>query len=244
MPKSLPHARVSKDLNASRRPEPRLHRQLSQQVPDLLHARREAGHPYKYTTKDVRAILRYVNDKPEPARPSFFTEADQARFDETRRTSRQFGERIAAERKLSLAERIEKPRLAERISAGTNAAPAVKSPLIDFEGRSHERLVAIFIPKVRATLRRLAVVVKLERFELLPNDIRLPVRNFVDQLDKFYNTIATRPVNKAQWQALNYGLLEIGNISFKNLRQRHDEIALEIARVIKRNYFDVLEDVA
>ena len=35
----------------------------------------------------VRAILRYVNDKPEPTDPSFFTEADQAGFDETRRSS-------------------------------------------------------------------------------------------------------------------------------------------------------------
>ena len=239
--KSLSLPRPSKDLNASRRPEPKLQRELPQQVFDHIHARREAGHPYKYTTKDVRAILKFVNDKPEPARPSFFTEADQARLDDTRRTSRQFGERIAAERKLSLAERIEKPRLAERISAGTNAVRIAPSPIIDFEGKSHDRLVAIFIPKIRATLRRLAIVVKLERFELLPNDLRLPIKNFVDRLDKFYNTIASRPVNKAQWQALNYGLLEIGNISFKSIRQRHDEVALEIARVVKGNYFDVLE---
>ena len=74
--RSFPNPRLSKDLNASRRSEPRLQRELLQQVPDLIHAHREAGHPYKYTTKDVRAILRYVNDKPEPARPSFFTEAD------------------------------------------------------------------------------------------------------------------------------------------------------------------------
>ena len=82
---------------------------------------------------------------------------------------------------------------------------------------------------------------KLERFELLPNDIRLPVKSFVDNLDKFYNHIDTRPVNKAQWQALNYGLLEIGNISFKNLYRQHDKIALEIAHVVKGNYFNVLE---
>ena len=118
--KSFPSP-LSKDLNASRRSEPRLNQELPQEVFDHLHARREAGHPYKYTTKDVRAILRYVNDKPEPARPSFFTEADQERFNETRRTSRLYGERIAAENKLSLADRIEKPRLAERISAGTDA---------------------------------------------------------------------------------------------------------------------------
>ena len=31
------------------------------------------------------------------------------------------------------------------------------------------------------------------------------------------------------------------NISFKNLRRRHDEIVLEIAHVVKGNYFDVLE---
>ena len=242
-PKSLSRPRLSKDLNASRRPEPKLQRELPQQVFDHIHARREAGQPYRYTTKDVRAILKFVNDKPEPARPSFFTEADQARFDETRRTSRQLGERIAAERTLSLADRIEKPRLAERISAGTNAAPTTKSPIIDFENKSNDRIIAIFIPKIRATLRRLAIVVKLERFELLPNDLRLPIKDFVDRLDKFYNSISTRPIDKAQWQALNYGLLEIGNISFKSIRQRHDEIALEIARVLKGNYFNVLEDV-
>ena len=240
-PKSLSRPRPSKDLNASRRPEPKLQWELPQQVFDHIHARREAGQPYRYTTKDVRAILKFVNDKPEPARPSFFTEADQARFDETRRTSRQLGERIAAERTLSLADRIEKPRLAERISAGTNAAPAAPSPIIDFENKSPDRVVAIFIPKIRATLKRLAIVVKLERFELLPNDIRLPLKNFVDRLDKFYNAIATCPIDRAQWQALNYGLIEIGKISFKNLRQRHDTIALEIVRVYQGGYFGVLE---
>ena len=76
MPKSLPSTRLSKDLNASRRPEPRLNRELPQQVFDHIHAHREAGQPYRYTTRDVRAILKFVNDKPEPSRPSFFTEAD------------------------------------------------------------------------------------------------------------------------------------------------------------------------
>ena len=232
---------LSKDLNASRRSEPRLNRELPQEVFDHLHARREAGHPYRYTTRDVRAILKFVNDKPEPSRPSFFTEADQARFDETRRTSRQLGERIAAERKLSLANRIEKPRLAERISTGTNAVRAALSPIINFKNKSRDNVIAIFIPKIRATLRRLAILVKLERFELLPNDIRIPIRNFVDSLDKFYNDITTRSINPTQWQALNYGLIEIGKVSFKNLRQRYDEIVLEIARVAKGGYFDVLE---
>ena len=189
----------------------------------------------------MHAILKFVNDKPEPARPSFFTEADQARFDETRRTSRQLGERIAAERTLSLADCIEKPRLAERISAGTNAAPAVKSPIIDFEHKSHDNIVAIFVPKVRATIKRLAIVIKLERFEFLPNDIKAPVERLVHGLDKFYNQIATLPIDKGQWQALNYGLIEIGKVSFKNLRQRHDEVVLAIARITKGGYFDVLE---
>ena len=40
---------------------------------------------------------------------------------------------------------------------------------------------------------------------------------------------------------MNYGLIEIGKVSFKNLRQRYDEIVLEIARVAKGGYFDVLE---
>ena len=79
-------------------PQPRLQWELPQEVFDHLHARREAGHPYKYTTKDVRAILRYVNDKPEPARPSFFTQADEEQLNQTRCSARQYGERTAAER--------------------------------------------------------------------------------------------------------------------------------------------------
>ena len=226
--------------------EPRLQRELPPQVSDLIHARRDAGHPYKFTTKDVRAIIRYVSDKPEPARPSFFTEADLAHFNRTRRSARNYGERIAAERiksKPSLADRIEKPRLAERISAGTNAAPAAPSPIIDFKHKSVKDIVAIFIPKVRATLRRLAIIVQLERFELLPNDIRLPVKNLVDSLDRFYNVISTAHsiVNKAEWQALNYRLIEIGKISLKNLRRRHDKIVLEISRVVRGGYFSLLE---
>ena len=124
---------------------------------------------------------------------------------------------------------------------GTNAVRAAPSPIIDFKNKSRDNVTAIFIPKIRATLRRLAILVKLERFELLPNDLRIPVRNFVNSLDKFYNDITTRSIDPAQWQALNYGLIEIGKVSFKNLRQRHDEIVLEIARVAKGGYFDVLE---
>ena len=224
--------------------EPRLQRELPPQVSDLIHARRDAGHPCKFTTKDVRTIIRYVSDKPEPARPSFFTEADLAHFNRTRRSARNYGERIAAERiksKPSLADRIEKPRLAERIAAGTNAVRTTSSPIIDFKNKSRDNVIAIFIPKIRRTLRRLAILIKLERFELLPNDIRISVRNFINSLDKFYNDITTRSINPAQWQALNYGLIEIGKVSFKNLRQRYDEIVLEIARVAKGGYFDVLE---
>ena len=116
-PKSFP-LHLSKDLNASQRSEPKLQCELPQEVFDHLHARREAGQPYKYTTRDVRAILKFVNDKPEPARPSFFTKADQARFDDTRRSARQYGERITAKRKLSLVDCIKKPCLAEHILAG------------------------------------------------------------------------------------------------------------------------------
>ena len=197
--RSFPNPRLSKDLNASRRSEPRLQRELPQQVPDLIHARREAGHPYKYTTKDVHAILRYVNDKPEPARPSFFTEADQERFTETRRTSRLYGERIAAENKLSLADRIEKPRLAERISAGTNTVRTAPSPIIDFEHKLHDNIITIFVLKVCATIKRLTIVIKLEHFKYLPNDIKLPVEHLVHGLDKFCNSITTLPINKGQW---------------------------------------------
>ena len=117
-PKSLP-PRPSKDLNASRRPEPKLHREIPQEITDLIHQCREASHPYKYTTKDVQAIIRYTSDKANSSRPSFFTEADQAKADKTRHTSCQFGECIAAKRKKTLSEPIEKPRLADRISAGT-----------------------------------------------------------------------------------------------------------------------------
>ena len=163
--KSFPSP-LSKDLNASRRSEPRLNQELPQEVFDHLHACREAGHPYKYTTKDVRAILHYVNDKPEPARPSFFTKADEEQRNWPRRSARQYGERTAAEHerqqladrirrdecKPPLIDRIERPRLVEHISAGTNAAPATPSPIIDFENKSVDRIIAIFIPKIRATL--------------------------------------------------------------------------------------------
>lgn len=231
-PKSLP-PRPSKDLNASRRPEPKLHRAIPQEITDLIHQRREAGHPYKYTTRDVQAIVRYTSDQAASSScPSFFAEADQAKADKTRRTSCQFGERIAAERTKTLAERIEKPRLADRIAAGTYILhQRAQQPLIDFNTLSHEDTIGIFIPKLKATIRRLAPLIALDRFHLLPNDIRLPVQKLVDGLDKFYNHIATRPVDKAQWQALNFGLREIGKISFKGLRPNHARIALEVARV-------------
>ena len=243
-PSSLP-ARPSKDLNASRRPEPKLKRSINQQVPDLINARREAGQPYRYTTKDVRAILRYVNDKPTAERPSFFTTSDQAKVDDIRRTSRNFGERIAAERKKTLADRIEKPRLVDRISNGTAAAPIQPSrrPLIDFAKLSHDDLIASFIPRIKAVIKRLAPVIKLDRFQLLPNDIKDPVERLVHGLDKFYNHIRTTNVTHEEWRSLHFGLHEISEISFKGLRPNHTRIALAIARVYNGNYFNVLDKV-
>ena len=244
-PSGLPHARLSKDLNASRRPEPKLKRALPDEIQGLVNARKEAGHPYKYTTKDVRAILRYVNDKPAAERPAFFTPADQAKADETRRTSRAFGERIAAERKKTLAERIEKPRLADRISNGTAAAPIQPSrrPLIDFAKLSNDDLIASFIPRIKAVIKRLAPVIKLDRFQLLPNDIKDPVERLVHGLDKFYNHIRTTNVTHEEWRSLHFGLHEISEISFKGLRPNHTRIALAIARVYNGNYFNVLDKV-
>ena len=77
----------------------------------------------------------------------------------------------------------------------------------------------------------------------MPNDIRLPVKNFVDALGRFYNVIAAYHTitNRAEWQALNYGLIEIRKISFKNLRQRHDKIALAVSRIVRGGYFGILE---
>lgn len=74
---------LSKNLNASQCFKPKLQWELLQQVFDYIHAWQEAGQPYKYTIRDMHTILKFVNDKPEPACTSFFTEADQAQFDET-----------------------------------------------------------------------------------------------------------------------------------------------------------------
>ena len=88
-------------------------------------------------THNVCAILKFINDKPESVYPSFFTEADQACFDETCCTSHQFSEHIAAKHKLLLANCIKKPRLAEHISADTNTVPTALSLIIDLKNKSH-----------------------------------------------------------------------------------------------------------
>ena len=53
-------------------PQPRLRRRLPQLVTDILQSGREAGRPYHYTTRDVRAIVQYVSEAPRVT-PGAFT---------------------------------------------------------------------------------------------------------------------------------------------------------------------------
>ena len=236
MPKDTSHVLPPKlvtDPNAARR-EPTLRRRLPQAVFDRLQHGRDTGHPYRYTHKDVEAIVHYTSHTDKVFDPRVHRWPTQQQYDQQRAAARSFSDRIGEERKKSLADRIERPPLIERLAPPTAEFARPKPILSDFAKFTPAELEKIFSPCITATRRRLQPVL-----ELLDN-ARSPahqktVRELIDKFEEI-NYIPTVTVD--QWRSLELGLKAIGQIEFKGLRQNFDEIVKRLAGVYTGGYFD------
>ena len=155
--------------------EPRVRRELPRVVFDTLAAARSHGQPYRYTERDVAAIAQFVSRLIEFDHDEVNVRHVQQLVDslptrrEQERTQRAIDSRIHAQRHADEDTRREHaqrnvPRnalLARLSNAPPSHEPIVHRPvLIDFTCTSDDDRVKIFIPKLEATLCRLAAVIE------------------------------------------------------------------------------------
>ena len=225
------------DLNAARR-DPTLRRQLPQAVFDRLQHGRDTGRPYKYTTRDVQAIVHYTSGTGRNPDPRTHRWPTQQQYDQHRAAARSFAERIGDEKKKSLADRIERPPLIARLAPPTAEFARPKPILSDFDKYTPAQLEKIFSPRLTATRRRLQPVL-----ELLDN-ARSPAHQKAvrELINKFEEVNYIPVITVDQWRSLEHSLKAIGQIEFKGLRQNFDEIVKRLAGVYTGGYFDWIKE--
>jgi hypothetical protein len=236
---------------------------LPKEVFDRLEAGRSRNEPYRYTTGDVRAIAAHVS---RPLAPVSQLEADLQQLSAardhvplpTKREARlafwknqaERCEQLAAvqtqcaqqERRM-LEERLARLSLAERIGELTYTPIAPKSIVIDFTKTTTTDLIGIFKPKISATALCLKLIIELEEHwsDATP-DQRRAFESLVDKIQSFgFDLEAHAPtVMRVQWQSLDWGLKEVGKVSFAGLRRNYKEILSRLVQISEQGYFNWL----
>jgi hypothetical protein len=243
--------------------EPRTRRRLPKEVFDRLEAGRSWNESYCYTTGDVRAIATHVSRPPVPVSQ---LEADLQQLSAardhaplpTKREARlafrkhqaEHREQLAAVRtqraqqeRRTLEERLAHPSLAERIGEQTYTPIAPKPIVIDFTKTTTTDLIGIFKPKITATALRLKPIIELEEHwsDATP-DQRRAFESLADKIQSFgFDLEARAPaVTRTQWQSLDWGLKEVGKVSFAGLRRNYKEILSRLVQISEQGYFDWL----
>ena len=222
--------------------QPRLRRHLPQSFHNAVQARRDLGEPRLFTEKELEAVVSYVS-----RRPRFHplgTRLELPDPQEFRSETRQINERNRAARDKSLADRIEKPSLRQRIAQApppvTNVPVAEKSSILDFKKLTNEDLANIFKPKLEATTKRLQIVLdlldKTDHERKHEQSVRSLDKQLHHALDHLVKVVAA--ANRRDLQSLDWGLKSVGNLSFKGLRRNYSRILGEIAYIAEGGYFD------
>jgi hypothetical protein len=149
----------------------------------------------------------------------------------------------AQQERRTLEERLARPSLAEQIGEQTYTPIAPKPIVIDFTKTTIADLIGIFKPKITATALRLKPIIKLEEHwsDATP-DQRRAFESLADKIQSFGFDLETRvpAVTCAQWQSLDWGLKEIGKVSFARLRCNYKEILSRLVQISEQGYFDWL----
>jgi hypothetical protein len=179
---------------------------LPKEVSDRLEAGRSWNEPYRYTTRDVRAIATHVLQPPTPVSQfeadleQLSTARDYTPFPTKREARLAFRknqaecrEQLTAVRtqraqqeRRTLEERLARPSLAERIGEQTYTPIALKSIVIDFTKTTTADLIGISKPKITATALRLKPIVELEEHwsNTIPNQ-RRAFESLADKIQSF-----------------------------------------------------------
>jgi hypothetical protein len=243
--------------------EPRTRRRLPKEVFDHLEAGCSWNEPYRYTTGDVQAIATYVSRPPAPVSQleanlqQLSAACDHAPLP-TKREARLAFRKNQAERREQLAavrtqraqqerwtleERLARPSLAERIGEQTYTPIAPKPIVIDFTKITTADLVGIFKLKITATALRLKPIIELEEhWSNATPDQRRAFESLADKIQSFGFDLESRApaVTRVQWQSLDWGLKEIGKVSFAGLWRNYKEVLSRLVQISEQGYFDWL----
>jgi hypothetical protein len=243
--------------------KPRTRRRLPKEVFNRLEAGCSRNEPYRYTTGDIRAIATHVSRPPAPVSQ---LEADLQQLSAARNhaplpTKREarlafrknqaecreqlavvWTQRTQQERQ-TLKERLACPSLAEQIGEQTYTPIALKPIIIDFTKTTTADLIGIFKPKITATALRLKPIIELEEhWSNATSNQRRAFESLADKIQSFgFDLEACAPaVTRTQWQSLDWGLKEVGKVSFAGLRHNYKEILCRLVQISKQGYFDWL----
>jgi hypothetical protein len=243
--------------------KPHTHRCLLKEVFNRLEAGRSRNEPYHYTTRDVRAIAAHVSRPPVPVSQ---LEADLQQLSAardhvplpTKREARlafrkhqaEHREQLTAvqtqraqQERQTLEERLARPSLAEQIGEQTYTPIALKSIVIDFTKTTTADLIGIFKPKITATALCLKPIIELEEHwsDATP-DQRRAFKSLADKIQSFgFDLEACAPtITLIQWQSLDWGLKEVGKVSFAGLRRNYKEVLSRLVQISEQGYFNWL----
>jgi hypothetical protein len=223
----------------------------------------QAGQPYRYTDADVCAIARFVSasvsfdqravdlalieqarDGPRPIKRENHL-AFRRQLEETQACRAANAECEEAHQK-SLAARLAVP-LTDRLvpAASTSATSIASKPvLIDFKKIQGEDRVKIFQFKIKATIKRLTLLIEL--FDQFSDRVDISkfhqLECFLDQLLNFQDHLSerARTVSSDQWQHLDFNLHQFGKIPFTSLHRRYPDVLREVVLVLDNNTLDWL----
>lgn len=245
--------------------KPRVRRRLPQQVFDHLEAGRSRNEPYHYTSGDVQAIATHVsclahvdqlqadlnnlstarNHAPLPTRHP----RHEARiaFQKHRAELKDELQTIRTQREQqngrTLEERLARPKLADCITEPTYTPIAPKPIVIDFNRVNAKDLIGIFKPEIATTVTRLKPIIELaDHWENATSDQRRTFESLTDKIQSFGFDLEQRApaVTHAQWQSLDWGLKEIGKVSFVGLCRNYQSVLSRLVVLSGQGYFEWL----
>ena len=103
--------------------------------------------------------------------------------------------------------------------------------------------IGIFHPKIEATAKRLTSIVELiKEFPDAPKDHIRKFKHFLERLLDLRDALDERAptIVAAQWQSLDWGLKEIGKISFGGIRRNYETVLRRVVEVVDNGYFEFL----
>jgi hypothetical protein len=142
-----------------------------------------------------------------------------------------------------LKEHLTRPSFAEHISEQTYTPIASKLIVIDFTKTTTADLIGIFKLKITATALCLKPIIKLEEhWSNATSDQCHAFKSFADKIQSFGFDLETHTpaVTHVQWQSLNWGLKEVGKVSFAGLRRNYREVLSRLVQISEQGYFDWL----